>query len=101
MSSDRPVDSAQPTEGARPTESAASDDRRLFPSPDPQPKHFWNDPDGDGHNCEDCPEGSIWRCDEAAHPPAPKVEIGPELRQRLADAARGRRRIPIPNKGLA
>jgi hypothetical protein len=73
----------------------------LFPKPDPRPKHFWNDPDGDGHDCEDCPEGSIWRCDEAAHPPAPKPKISAALRQRLIAFARHRAITTPPNRGLA
>lgn len=32
-----------------------------------RPDHPWNDPDGDGHNCVNCPSSSIWKCDEAAH----------------------------------
>lgn len=32
-----------------------------------RPNHPWNDPDGDGHNCVDCPSSSIWKCDEDAH----------------------------------
>lgn len=82
-------------------DTAASDDRRLFPSPDPRPKHFWNDPDGDGHNCEDCPEGSIWRCDEAAHPPFVKPTVSESMKKTLADAARARRGIAPRNMGLA
>lgn len=33
-----------------------------------KPDHPWNDPDGDGHDCVDCPEFSIWRCSQDAHP---------------------------------
>lgn len=84
-----------------PAFTAAGDDRRLFPKPDSRPTHFWNDPDGDGHDCIDCPEGSIWRCDEPAHLPAPKVEIGPELREQLTTSATHRRRVAPPNRGLA
>lgn len=32
-----------------------------------RPAHDWNDPDGDGHTCVDCPPESIWKCDEYAH----------------------------------
>jgi hypothetical protein len=32
-----------------------------------RPMHDWNDPDGDGHTCVDCPPESIWKCDERAH----------------------------------
>lgn len=32
-----------------------------------EPTHPWNDPDGDGHNCVDCPSSSIWKCDKAHH----------------------------------
>lgn len=38
---------------------------------DPQttaPAHSWDDPDGDGHNCQGCPVGGVWRCDALAHP---------------------------------
>ena len=30
-----------------------------------RPGHPWNGTDG--HNCATCPDGNIWRCDEAAH----------------------------------
>lgn len=33
----------------------------------PEPTHLWNGRE-DGHNCADCPNGSLWRCDRAAHP---------------------------------
>lgn len=33
-----------------------------------RPTHYWNDPDGDGHNCAMCSSDSIWKCDRAAHP---------------------------------
>lgn len=40
-----------------------------------RPLHVWNDPDGDGHNCADCPTDSMWKCDEAAH--FPRTAYGP------------------------
>lgn len=40
---------------------------RLMGTPEPRPTHRWNDPDGDGHNCADCPEVSMWKCDRLAH----------------------------------
>jgi hypothetical protein len=33
-----------------------------------QPDHLFNDPDNDGHDCVDCPEWSVFRCDDLAHP---------------------------------
>lgn len=44
--------------------------RRIRVTEDPKttaPEHPWNDPDGDGHGCVDCPDGSIWACDRIAH----------------------------------
>lgn len=44
---------------------------RVDPEPridEPKPTHPWNDPDDDGHDCADCPDVSMWKCDRWAHP---------------------------------
>lgn len=46
---------------------------------DSPPLHVWNDPDGDGHNCADCPSDSIWKCDEAAHSQSILPDVTPIL----------------------
>lgn len=32
------------------------------------PAHAWDDPNGDGHDCQGCPDGGLWSCDVLAHP---------------------------------
>ena len=39
-----------------------------------RPTHWWDDPDGDGHNCDFCDPDNIWKCDEAAHPKPTEAE---------------------------
>jgi predicted Rdx family selenoprotein len=61
----------------------------------PQADHIWNDPDGDGHNCIDCPNDSIWKCDESAHWPDPRKvveEVQREIAPQLREMALARRR---------
>lgn len=53
-----------------------------------KPMHAWAG-DDDGHNCAECPDGSIWRCDRLAHFDVEQMiadvnaEIGPDL-ERMA-----------------
>lgn len=68
-------------------------------TPEPILDHFWNDPDGDGHNCVDCDPLSVWKCDRLAHPRPPKVSD--EMKRTLAACARARAIIAPPNRGLA
>ena len=61
---------------------------------DPRPDHRWSGDDV-GHNCAQCPEGSIWRCDQLAHIRVAADLLSDEqrvdLRARLAESARVRR----------
>lgn len=49
-----------------------------------RPDHPWAG-DDEGHNCEGCPDGNIWRCDAPAHPMHPdlreafrRYNVGPD-----------------------
>lgn len=79
-------------------------------SPDPldaRPIHPWNDPDGDGHNCADCPPDSMWKCDRDAHLNGPfdvlsdqqRADLDANLREMAAIRRRGRSTaatMPLP-----